>query len=50
MDTQVQYASSRSFISTLVQSVSRLKEVMDRLVRRSLELSVDMKKIAVELE
>ena len=49
MDTQVQYSSSRTFVASLIQSVSRLKEISERLVKRSLELSVDMKQIAGEL-
>ncbi|XP_067937610.1 sorting nexin-8-like isoform X2 [Watersipora subatra] len=49
MDTQVQYSNSRTFVAALIQSVNRLKDISERLVKRSLELSVDMKQIAVEL-
>lgn len=49
MDTQVQYSNSRTFVTQLIQSVGRLKDIADRLVSRSLETSVDMKQIASEL-
>lgn len=49
MDTQVQYSNSRTFVTQLIQSVGRLKDIADRLVSRSLEMSVDMKQIASEL-
>lgn len=49
MDTQVQYSNSRAHIGTLIQSVVRLKDIADRMVSRSLEMSVDMAIVSKEL-
>jgi len=49
MDTQVQYANSRAHISSLIQSTTRLKDIAERMVVRSLEMSVDMGNVATEL-
>ena len=49
MDTQVQYSSSRAHIGSLIQSVTRLRDIADRMVRRSVSLSADMASIASEL-
>lgn len=49
MDTQAQYTNSRTHIGTLIQSVTRLRDIAERMVNRSLELSVDMASISSEL-
>ena len=49
MDTQVQYSNSRAHIGSLIQSVSRLRDIAEKMVTRSLDMSVDMAIVSKEL-